>query len=832
MSLQVDLNAALEFLGLFHPSDPWALTAIQVDRFAIDTAVFNPTQGANEAREWLHRTAAPRNVYFHVNRVRVDLDRKAKKSDVEAVTYFHVDVDPEPGKDLEEEQARILGLFTDGLPEGVPEPTFVIYSGGGYQAFWRLREPIVINGNIEKAEEVELYNKQLELIFGGDNCHNVDRIMRLPGTINRPDAKKLAKGRKEAMAKLVINNTSKSWALSRFTKAARTTEDMGNNVNPMGVALDFGDNIPGEVPRLESADDLRKKLVAGPQQTRSDVEWEDKIAKTCRVLVQGTDEDVTGPKEGDNSRSSWLFEFLCTLVKANLSDLEVYGIITDPKWGIADSVIKGRDGKPKSHASVEKYAKRQIKNAKEAAIDPNLYEMNSRFAVIEDYYGKVRVVSESYDASFDRMELRDYSLGDITTMFENRTVVIERDENGNPTKRMPMGKWWRMHPMRRQYQSIGFNPELDDPRVYNLWKGFAVESIPGKEKWSIYHDHMLNNICGGNEAYYEYLIKWMAYGVQNPASQGHVAVVLRGGKGTGKSVFARHYMKLFGSHALTVANSSHLVGNFNSHLRNTCVVFADEAFYAHDKKHKSVLKTLITEPELVLEAKGKDAIQAPNCVKLIMASNDEHVVQASGIERRFFVLDVSNAHQKDSAYFRDMEKQMMAGGYEALLFDLLNLNLSGFDIRNCPETEALQDQKQKSLNLEEKWWVDKLETGYILPGVEWIGGTEVVVESLINNWVYFAKTNSFVIERTHSVSTSVGALISGWTDGGLTARQSRVKQVQMFTENGELVDKNYYGTRVRIYRLPPIEEARAAWERKYGKRSWEISEEEIEDIPF
>ena len=61
-----------------------------------------------------------------------------------------------------------------------------------------------IDGKEAQYEDAKLYNVQLELLFGGDNCHNVDRILRLPGTINIPDAKKLKKGRKPTRKKRAL----------------------------------------------------------------------------------------------------------------------------------------------------------------------------------------------------------------------------------------------------------------------------------------------------------------------------------------------------------------------------------------------------------------------------------------------------------------------------------------------------------------------------------------------------------------------------------------------------------------------------------------------------
>lgn len=59
------------------------------------------------------------------------------------------------------------------MPKGVPAPSLVIDSGGGWQAFWRLEESLVIDGDPQKAEEAEGYNRALEQAFGADHCFDV-----------------------------------------------------------------------------------------------------------------------------------------------------------------------------------------------------------------------------------------------------------------------------------------------------------------------------------------------------------------------------------------------------------------------------------------------------------------------------------------------------------------------------------------------------------------------------------------------------------------------------------------------------------------------------------
>jgi len=220
-----------------------------------------------------------------------------------------------------------------------------------------------------------------------------------------------------------------------------------------------------------------------------------------------------------------------------------------------------------------------------------------------------------------------------------------------------------------------------------------------------------SNIGGGNDGNYKYTVGWMARVGQHPDTPGEVAMVLRGKRGTGKSFFVKVLGALFGRHFLQVSDSKHLVGSFNSHLRDAVLLFGDEAFFAGDKKHESVLKTLITEEHLIVEGKGVDAEAAPNFVHLILASNDDWVVPAGLDERRFFAMDVLDGNRKDFAYFKGIKDELDNGGLENLLHFLMSYDLSTFEVREVPVTGALQEQKILSMSPETQWFFWKLWSG-------------------------------------------------------------------------------------------------------------------------
>lgn len=215
---QPDTVAALDFLQQYKPGGPWVLTAIWPRERRTKTATFDAAQ-IDAAADWIARANANGwSVYFMVNPATRMLAKKAEKTDVEALAWLHVDIDPRPGEDIDAERERALRLLRQP-PRNISPPTIIIDSGGGYQGFWRLREPIAINGDRAQAEDAERYNRALEDAFGADHCHNSDRVMRLPGTVNWPTPEKEKKGRRPALARLIEFHRDRVYDRSQFVQA-------------------------------------------------------------------------------------------------------------------------------------------------------------------------------------------------------------------------------------------------------------------------------------------------------------------------------------------------------------------------------------------------------------------------------------------------------------------------------------------------------------------------------------------------------------------------------------------------------------------------------------
>ena len=350
--------------------------------------------------------------------------------------------------------------------------------------------------------------------------------------------------------------------------------------------------------------------------------------------------------------------------------------------------------------------------------------MNETFAVVK--YGSKTVVASIVGKGLDFMKVDDFN-----NMLANLVVQKEieiKDDSGTPqktTRAIIVSKHWFKSKDRRQYFGRGVVFEPGEPLevrndMLNLWRGFGVE--PKQGDWSLMRKHIHDVICSGNEEHFQYLIRWMAYGVQYPDRPIGVAIALRGEEGAGNGFLWRNYGKLFGIHFKHVAHGEHLTGRFNAVLAETCAVFLDEALWAGDRKGEQILKALITEETFQLERKNYDPIPVKNRLRVMIASNNQWIVPIGTRGRRYAVFDVSDKYADEKspehmAYWEPLQAQFgddaPDDGRAAMLYDLQHMDLSGFNVRAVPDSAAKTEQKLLSLRGAKSWLHQALQDGAI-----------------------------------------------------------------------------------------------------------------------
>lgn len=766
-------DLAIEFLLRWRPEGPWVLTAISPTAQGVTTRTFQK-DNLQAMEDWIAVFQNKRNLYFTINSVKGIFDSKPKRIDVTSIDVLHVDLDARAGEDLEEEKTRIF----KSLAEFKPHPSIIISSGGGAQAYWLLETPIPLDGTEHCALNAERYSVQLELLLAGDKTSNCDRIMRLPGTTNLPNEVKLKKGRIPALAEVVEWEGTK-YPLSAFIPA------------PTKVQVPNGkqDELPGGGEQVTISGNIAPLYV--DQLPEKGITISEHIKA---LIIYGENPEFKKYK----SRSEAVFSVCCSLVRAGADDDTIAAILLNRDNKISESIF--------ANPRPERYCAKQIQSAKEHAEDPKLHELNSKFAVIGDMGGRCKIISETFDHALRRPRISFQGFTDFLNRFCHEKVKVAEDKDGKDVFK-PLGQFWINHPKRRQYDTIVFAPGREVPEAYNLWMGFSVEAKPGD--CSLFMEHITKNLCRGNEEQINYLLNWMARAVQQPDCPGEVALVLRGDMGTGKSFFASVFGALFGRHFLQVSDPKHLVGSFNSHMRDVCVLFSDEAFFAGDKKHESVLKSIITEKYLSIESKGVDLVASPNYIHLILASNSQWVVPAGNRERRFFVLEVGTEKMQDKKYFSSIRQQLDNGGKEALLHYLLGRDISNFEVREIPKTDALQDQKLLSMGNEDLWWYEKLEEGRILREHD-IWEKEIQKDQLQNDYISFMQRTGIIRKAS---ATVLGKFLGRVCPNGVPRSYQRMARVKVIGGYGEELMVN---RRTYFYEFPELGVCREHWDKHHG----------------
>jgi P4 family phage/plasmid primase-like protien len=212
------------------------------------------------AAEWGYaQNIRLRGVYWSVNPSTSRLSKKPSKSDIAHGRFLHRDIDPskDPSIPYLKRHADILAKI-EMFQETEPVPAIIIDSGHGCYPIYRLDVPADKNAT----EAANQYIGRDD----GDGTWNIDRLLRLPGTINWPQQRKVEKYGypEEAVMCRLVRAGNETYPIADFLppetlehqpQAKLVTPQCGNTA----ISLD---SLPNE---------LRLKIVSGaPEGERSD----------------------------------------------------------------------------------------------------------------------------------------------------------------------------------------------------------------------------------------------------------------------------------------------------------------------------------------------------------------------------------------------------------------------------------------------------------------------------------------------------------------------------------------------------------------------------------
>lgn len=447
-----------------------------------------------------------------------------------------------------------------------------------------------------------------------------------------------------------------------------------------------------------------------------------------------------------------------------------------------------------------------VEGAPETPPGPSKSELDMKIEGINEEYAYIMDGSHIVRQTTDHEGLRVIKRLSIQEFHSNLAPIkVKIQEGDKAAKLASVSRVWMESTSRRQYEGLVFKPGVElAPQWYNLWRGFTVEPKEGEHyALSMFLEHAKENVCGGDESLFRWLIGYFAHLIQKPYEKPRTGLVFQGLKGVGKNALADRVGALIDQHYVVTSQKEDLTGRFNASMENCLMLVLNEVTWGGEKEADAMLKNLVDGARKHrIEYKGVNVFYVPNIARPIIVGNEPWLVSASEDERRYAVFKVGNGRIGDTEFFEKMRIGMEQGGYSHLLHYLLTFDISNLNVNVAPKTDALKEQKRYSLPPLNQWWFDCLMDGTILGG-DFEGGWPREIQCQRFRDSFHSYKNTQRINGRFSNET-----IGKWLEKSIpSSKRVRVRQGE-----GE---RSYY------YTLPTIEEARAMWEAQMGhKEDW------------
>lgn len=192
----------------------------------------------------------------------------------------------------------------------------------------------------------------------------------------------------------------------------------------------------------------------------------------------------------------------------------------------------------------------------------------------------------------------------------------------------------------------GFNPKINSPynpdatKILDLWK------------------QVVFNLCGGDDYCFHYYICYLAQMIQNPSNRPPIAIGFKSKQGEGKGTHLACISRILGEdHYYSSEDMENFFGKHAEAFPKRILVNIDEVNGSHN--YINSIKTKITEPYTILNAKNMRPIKVRNFARIIFTMNNMNISFDMGSEERRFVFFEGNG--------KNLEFNKMNGGWDRII---------------------------------------------------------------------------------------------------------------------------------------------------------------------
>ena len=196
------------------------------------------------------------------------------------------------------------------------------------------------------------------------------------------------------------------------------------------------------------------------------------------------------------------------------------------------------------------------------------------------------------------------------------------------------------------------------------------------------------------------VLNFIAFMVQNPGKKIRWMLVIKGGKGIGKTLIAEHIiLNVIGASNLGKVSNTLIKSEFNAWQLNKQLIIFEEFDTGKNQQEKEKftesLRSFITDGILPAHKKGVDPYDVVNKSCCMGFTNKEIPISITMDERRFCMIrtDVS---PKPDAYYEDIVK-FCSENQAALRYYFLNREIKNFRYQVAPPTTYTEEIKALSM---------------------------------------------------------------------------------------------------------------------------------------
>jgi hypothetical protein len=237
----------------------------------------------------------------------------------------------------------------------------------------------------------------------------------------------------------------------------------------------------------------------------------------------------------------------------------------------------------------------------------------------------------------------------------------------------------------QRYEPSGTNKELS-PLWFEFWERLIVDPVQRHQA-----------------------LQWLAHAFQFPSERPSYHLMWPSEPGTGKGYLFENVLHPLLRHTDVINSYAKLTDRFSTVLETSLMVLLDDCKTSSEAT-QTKLKSILSEERQYIEKKQQQGKMVSSYTRFILASNEVRPLFLDADERRWLVFD-RLVHKVDGAETQEFITRLdswlkLPGSLDAVFHWFMTYDLTGFNHKRAPQSEALKMMVALSKNPHEEFAAD------------------------------------------------------------------------------------------------------------------------------